>query len=72
MLLSPGGILVTCSCSHLIRYGVFREMLASAAADAKRSFRIHAWRSQGRDHPIVLGIPETEYLKCGFLQAESA
>jgi 23S rRNA (cytosine1962-C5)-methyltransferase len=68
MLLSPGGVLVTCSCSHLIGQSLFREILISAAADAKRSFYIKAWRTQGRDHPIVLEIPETEYLKCAILQ----
>lgn len=68
MLLSPGGVLVTCSCSHLIGQSLFREILVSAAADAKRSFYINAWRTQGRDHPIVLEIPETEYLKCVILQ----
>ncbi|MEK6683212.1 MAG: class I SAM-dependent rRNA methyltransferase [Nitrospirota bacterium] len=69
MLLSSGGVLVTCSCSRLVSHEMFREMLVSAAADAKRSFTITAWRTQGRDHPIVLGIPETEYLKCVVLQA---
>ena len=71
MLLSPGGILITCSCSHLVGNEAFREMLVSAAVDAKRSFYIAAWRTQGRDHPIVLGIPETQYLKCVILQARA-
>ena len=70
LLLSPGGTLVTCSCSHLVSNEVFRGMLVSAAADARRSFRIMAWRTQGRDHPIVLEIPETEYLKCVVLQVK--
>ncbi len=69
MLLSPGGTLITCSCSHLISNEVFRETLVSAAADAKRSFYITAWRTQGRDHPVDLAIPETHYLKCVMLQA---
>ena len=68
MLLSPNGILITCSCSHLIGNDLFRDMLVSAATDAKRSFYITAWRTQGRDHPIVLGIPETHYLKCVVLR----
>lgn len=68
LLLSPGGTLITCSCSHLISHEMFREMLVMAAADARRSFYITAWRTQARDHPIVLGIPETEYLKCVVLQ----
>lgn len=71
MLLSPNGILITCSCSHLIGPEMFRDMLVSAAADAKRSFYIADWRTQGRDHPIVLGIPETQYLKCVVLQLQS-
>jgi 23S rRNA (cytosine1962-C5)-methyltransferase len=70
MLLSPGGTLVTCSCSHLISNEMFREMLASAAADAGRSFIIADWRTQARDHPVVLGIPETQYLKCVVLQVK--
>ncbi|MBI3596258.1 MAG: class I SAM-dependent rRNA methyltransferase [Nitrospirae bacterium] len=69
-LLSSGGILITCSCSHLVSPELFRETLVSAAADAKRSFYITAWRTQGRDHPIVLEIPETEYLKCAILQVK--
>jgi 23S rRNA (cytosine1962-C5)-methyltransferase len=71
MLLSPNGILITCSCSYLVDNEMFHKMLVSAAADAKRSFYIRAWRTQGRDHPIVLGIPETHYLKCVVLQATS-
>jgi len=69
MLLSPNGLLITCSCSHLIGPEMFRDMLVSSAADAQRSFYIADWRTQGRDHPIALGIPETQYLKCVLLQA---
>ncbi len=65
--LSPGGILVTCSCSQLIDRETFRRILMQAAADAGRSAILIAWRTQGRDHPINLAIPETEYLKCVFL-----
>jgi 23S rRNA (cytosine1962-C5)-methyltransferase len=68
LLLSPDGILITCSCSHLITNEMFREMLASAAADAGRAFIIADWRTQSRDHPIALAIPETQYLKCVVLQ----
>jgi 23S rRNA (cytosine1962-C5)-methyltransferase len=70
MLLSSGGVLVTCSCSHLISQSSFRDILVSAAADAKRSFYITSWRTQGRDHPIDLAIPETQYLKCVILQVK--
>jgi 23S rRNA (cytosine1962-C5)-methyltransferase len=66
-LIKPGGILVTCSCSyHLDREG-FREMLSRAAQDAGRTARLLEFRSQSRDHPILLSIPETEYLKCAIL-----
>ncbi|MBI3611435.1 MAG: class I SAM-dependent rRNA methyltransferase [Nitrospirae bacterium] len=71
MLLSPAGTLITCSCSHLVGNEMFREMLVSAAADAKKSFYITAWRTQGRDHPVDLSIPETHYLKCVILEARS-
>lgn len=68
-LLSPGGILVSCSCSHLVDAESFRDRLASAAADAGRTFTVAEWRSQGRDHPILLAVPETRYLKCVVLEA---
>ena len=63
-MLRPGGILVTCSCSYHVGEGAFVEMLASAAVDAHRSVRILEKRGQSKDHPIVLTIPETSYLKC--------
>ena len=67
-LLDPGGVLVTCSCSHPIDATTFQQILAKAASDATRTFRVIARRTQGADHPIVLGIPETEYLQCVVLQ----
>jgi 23S rRNA (cytosine1962-C5)-methyltransferase len=67
-LLAPGGVLVTCSCSHPIDAAAFHEVLVEAASDAKRTFRLIERRTQGPDHPIVLGIPETEYLQCVILQ----
>ena len=63
-MLRPGGILVTCSCSYHVGEGEFVEMLASAAVDAHRSVRILEKRGQSKDHPAVLTIPETSYLKC--------
>jgi 23S rRNA (cytosine1962-C5)-methyltransferase len=63
-MLRPGGILVTCSCSYHVGEGEFVEMLASAAVDAHRSVRILEKRGQSKDHPVVLTIPETSYLKC--------
>jgi len=63
-MLRPGGILVTCSCSYHVGESEFVEMLASAAVDAHRSLRILEKRGQSKDHPVVLAIPETSYLKC--------
>lgn len=67
-LLGPGGILVTCSCSHHLEEAVFREMVADAAADAHRRLRLREWRGQAPDHPILIGVPETQYLKCGIYE----
>jgi 23S rRNA (cytosine1962-C5)-methyltransferase len=63
-MLRPGGILVTCSCSYHVGQGDFLEMLASAALDAHRTLRLIEVRSQAKDHPILLNVPETSYLKC--------
>ena len=63
-MLRPGGILVTCSCSYHVQEAEFVEMLASAAVDAHRFVRILEKRGQPKDHPVVLTIPETSYLKC--------
>jgi len=65
-MLRPGGLLVTCSCSYHVSETDFLEMLGSAAIDAHRAstLRILEKRGQARDHPCVLTIPETAYLKC--------
>jgi len=63
-MLRPGGILVTCSCSYHITQSNFLEMLASAALDAHRTLRLLEVRTQSKDHPILLNVPETSYLKC--------
>ncbi len=63
-MLRPGGILVTCSCSYHVSQPHFLEMLASASLDAHRTLRLIEVRSQAKDHPILLNIPETAYLKC--------
>ena len=63
-MLRPGGILVTCSCSYHVRQADFLEMLASAALDAHRTVRLIEVRGQAKDHPVLLNIPETAYLKC--------
>jgi 23S rRNA (cytosine1962-C5)-methyltransferase len=66
-LLRPGGFLVTCSCSHHVSAQQFREVLWEAAADVRRPVRLLAHRGQNSDHPVILGMPETEYLKCFVL-----
>jgi len=63
-MLRPGGTLVTCSCSYHVSQAAFLEMLASAALDAHRTLRLIEVRGQAKDHPILLNIPETAYLKC--------
>jgi 23S rRNA (cytosine1962-C5)-methyltransferase len=63
-MLQPGGILVTCSCSYHVSQADFLEMLAGAARDARRTLRLAEVRGQAKDHPILLNVPETSYLKC--------
>jgi 23S rRNA (cytosine1962-C5)-methyltransferase len=67
-LLRPGGILISCSCSHHLSEGQFAEMLAAAAKDAGCWIRVLERRFQSADHPILLAVPETLYLKCFFLE----
>jgi 23S rRNA (cytosine1962-C5)-methyltransferase len=67
-LLNPGGVLITCSCSYHLSRELFEETLRSAAADAGRTVRVREWRGQAADHPEVLTIPETRYLKCAVLE----
>jgi len=66
-MLRPGGILVTCSCSYHVSSSDFIEMIADAARDARRDLRVVEVRGQSKDHPILLNIPETSYLKCVIL-----
>jgi 23S rRNA (cytosine1962-C5)-methyltransferase len=63
-MLRPGGILVTCSCSYHVSQLDFLEMLAAAAHDAHRQLRLLEVRGQAKDHPVLLNVPETSYLKC--------
>jgi 23S rRNA (cytosine1962-C5)-methyltransferase len=63
-MLEPGGVLVTCSCSFHVGESEFLEMLNSAAQDAHRHLRILETRAQSQDHPVLLGMPESHYLKC--------
>jgi 23S rRNA (cytosine1962-C5)-methyltransferase len=68
-LLAPGGTLLTASCSFHLRRPEFEAMLAAAAADSRRRMTLVAWLGQGVDHPEVLTIPETGYLKGAVLRA---
>lgn len=63
-LLNPGGILITCTCSYHMSEEMFLGIIAEAAHDAKRQVQIVEKRTQASDHPILLGVPETYYLKC--------
>jgi 23S rRNA (cytosine1962-C5)-methyltransferase len=68
-LLAPGGLLVTCSCSGRVTAEMFGEVIGWAAQEAKRPLQLLEKRGAGRDHPPLVGVPETEYLKCWFLLA---
>lgn len=63
-MLEPGGVLVTCSCSHHVSEPEFREAIRAAAADAGRTVQVLESRGAAPDHPEVLTLPETRYLKC--------
>ncbi|NJD10849.1 MAG: class I SAM-dependent rRNA methyltransferase [Gemmatimonadetes bacterium] len=69
-LLAPGGMLATFSCSFHVSMPLFRELLESAAADAGRPVRLLEWRGQALDHPEVLQIPESGYLKGAILRVD--
>jgi 23S rRNA (cytosine1962-C5)-methyltransferase len=67
-LLDQGGILVTCSCSHHVGEAMLLEIVAQAALDAGKTLRVLERRTQASDHPILLTVPETLYLKCLILE----
>ena len=67
-LLNHGGTLVTCSCSYNVNEALFAEVVYEAAVDAFASVTVVEKRMQGRDHPVLLGVPETYYLKCFILR----
>ena len=67
-LLSPGGYLVTCSCSYNVERGRLRRRPRVAAVDARADVTVVEKRMQGRDHPVLLTAPETFYLKCFILR----
>ena len=69
-MMRPGGLLVTCSCSHHVGWEELVGTVAAAAADAHRRVRLLERRGAALDHPVVLNLPETEYLKCLMLQVE--
>jgi 23S rRNA (cytosine1962-C5)-methyltransferase len=67
-LLNPSGILITCSCSYHLSRELFEDTLRSAAGDAGSTLRVREWRGQAADHPEILTIAETRYLKCAVLE----
>ncbi len=67
-MLTPGGHLITCSCSYNLDEATFLEILREAAADARRTARVVEVRTQAQDHPILLALPESHYLKCVVLE----
>ena len=67
-LLKPGGFLLTCSCSYHISEALFLQILAEAANDARKNVVVAERRTQAQDHPILLTMPETHYLKCLIVQ----
>jgi 23S rRNA (cytosine1962-C5)-methyltransferase len=67
-LLGSGGILVTCSCSYHVSREVMEGTLRSAASDVGVAMRVREWRGQAADHPEILTVPETHYLKCAILE----
>ena len=67
-LLNPGGFLVTCSCSYNVDEAMFAEAVFAASSDAHSPVTVVEKRMQGRDHPVLLGVPETYYLKSFILR----
>ena len=63
-LLNPGGTLITCTCSYHLSEDLFLEIIGEAARDARRRLQVVEKRGQASDHPVLLGVPETYYLKC--------
>ena len=68
-LLGEEGVLVTCSCSHHLDDAMFRQVLLESARAARRPMRVLEWAGEAADHPTLLAVPETHYLKCAVLQA---
>jgi 23S rRNA (cytosine1962-C5)-methyltransferase len=70
-MLRPGGVLVTCSCSFHVGASDFVEVVSDVALDAHKSLRLLENRTQAKDHPILLNVPETSYLKCVILSVSN-
>lgn len=70
-MLRPGGILVSCSCSYHVSQSDFLDIISSAAIDVHKNVRILEVRGQSRDHPVLLGVPETNYLKAAICHVSS-
>ena len=68
-LLNSGGVLITCTCSYHVSEELFLEILAQAAIDAHRRVQLIEKRMQASDHPVLVGVPETYYLKCMIARA---
>ena len=69
-MIRPGGLLVTCSCSHHVSWSDLEGAVASAAIDANRRVTLLERRGAAQDHPVLLNLPETEYLKCLICQVD--
>jgi len=67
-LLTPGGYLITCSCSYNVNEAMFADVVHEASVDSHTPVTIVEKRMQGRDHPVLVGVPETYYLKCFILR----
>ena len=67
-VLNPGGFLVTCSCSYNVSESMFADVIASAVVDARVEVAVVEKRMQSRDHPVLMTVPETYYLKCFILR----
>jgi 23S rRNA (cytosine1962-C5)-methyltransferase len=67
-LLAPGGHLITCSCSYHVDESTFVAVVTDAALDARVTVTLVEKRTQARDHPVLVGVPETHYLKCLVLR----
>lgn len=67
-IINSGGFLITCSCSHHVDPELFMDIVYNAGIDSRRKVRLVEYRSQAKDHPVLLASEETEYLKCAILQ----